>query len=169
MSGDLDEPTLPLQVSGPPPTPTRPLAPSAVGTAVPVPVSPPGPLPGSVAPLGVPVIAGGYQTVRHLRPRVGAVHLTIAWIAAIVTVAYMLPWAVAATRQKSNALAIGLLNLLAGWTMIGWIAALVLACLAEPATYAQVVQVRVVGGPPLPGWSPDGTGRQRYWNGSAWV
>jgi hypothetical protein len=40
----------------------------------------------------------------------------------------MLPWAVAATRGKSNALAIGLLNFLLGWTFIGWLAALVMAC-----------------------------------------
>lgn len=40
----------------------------------------------------------------------------------------MLPWAVAATRGKSNATAVALINLLLGWTLIGWIVALVMAC-----------------------------------------
>lgn len=47
---------------------------------------------------------------------------------AICTLGYMLPWAIAATRGKSNSGAIGLLNLLLGWTLIGWIVALVMAC-----------------------------------------
>lgn len=51
-----------------------------------------------------------------------------AWIIAIITVGYMLPWAIAATRGKSNSGAIGWLNLLLGWSVIGWIIALVMAC-----------------------------------------
>jgi hypothetical protein len=53
---------------------------------------------------------------------------TVAWVIAAVTVGYMLPWAIAASRGKSNAGSIGWLNLLLGWTMIGWIIALVMAC-----------------------------------------
>lgn len=53
---------------------------------------------------------------------------TIAWIIAAITIGYMLPWAIGASRGKSNAGAIGWLNLLLGWTMIGWIVALVMAC-----------------------------------------
>ena len=52
----------------------------------------------------------------------------IAWILTLVTFGYMLPWAMAATRGKSNAGMIGILNLLLGWTIIGWIIALVMAC-----------------------------------------
>jgi hypothetical protein len=52
----------------------------------------------------------------------------IAWVLAVLTVGYLLPWAVAATRGKSNAGAIGWINLLLGWTLIGWIIALVMAC-----------------------------------------
>jgi hypothetical protein len=44
------------------------------------------------------------------------VQATTAWIIAIVTLGYMLPWA------------IGWINLLLGWTLIGWIIALVMAC-----------------------------------------
>ena len=53
---------------------------------------------------------------------------TLAWIIAVCTLGYMLPWAIAATRGKANAGAIGWLNLLLGWTFIGWIVALVMAC-----------------------------------------
>ena len=52
----------------------------------------------------------------------------MAWVVAIVTLGYMLPWAVAATRGKSNSGAIALVNLLVGWSLIGWIVALVMAC-----------------------------------------
>lgn len=56
------------------------------------------------------------------------VQATTAWIIAILTMGYMLPWAIAATRGKSNSGAIGWLNLLLGWSVIGWIIALVMAC-----------------------------------------
>jgi hypothetical protein len=56
------------------------------------------------------------------------VHVAFAWIFTVLTLGYMLPWAIAATRGKSNALAIGLLNFLLGWTFLGWLAALVMAC-----------------------------------------
>ncbi len=52
----------------------------------------------------------------------------IAWILTVLTLAYFLPWAIAATRGKSNAGMIGLVNFLLGWTLIGWIVALVMAC-----------------------------------------
>lgn len=55
------------------------------------------------------------------------VQATTAWIVAVITLGYMLPWAVAATRGKSNAGAIGWINLLLGWSVIGWIVALVMA------------------------------------------
>jgi Superinfection immunity protein len=63
------------------------------------------------------------------QPRTSTAMMVIAWIAAVLTSLYMLPWAVAVTRGKSNATAIGLINLLLGWTVIGWIVALVMACM----------------------------------------
>lgn len=51
----------------------------------------------------------------------------IAWIVAIITVLYMLPWAIAATRGKANSGTIGIINALLGWTVIGYIWALVLS------------------------------------------
>jgi hypothetical protein len=65
------------------------------------------------------------------------VHITLAWIFTVLTLGYLLPWAIAATRGKSNALAIGLLNFLLGWTFLGWLAALVMAC-GSHQTYAVV-------------------------------
>lgn len=38
---------------------------------------------------------------------------------------YFLPWVVALGRKHNNALAIFLLNLLLGWTMLGWVIALI--------------------------------------------
>jgi hypothetical protein len=65
------------------------------------------------------------------------VQVIIAWVVTVLTVGYMLPWAIAATRGKSNSGAIGWLNLLLGWSIVGWIIALVMACGAhQPAAAA---------------------------------
>lgn len=51
--------------------------------------------------------------------------LTIfAWIIAVITGGYMIPWAIAATRGLPNTNSIGWINFLLGWTIIGWIWAL---------------------------------------------
>lgn len=50
------------------------------------------------------------------------------WVVAILSLGYMLPWAVALTRSSPKTVSAGLVNLLLGWTIIGWIVALVLAC-----------------------------------------
>lgn len=111
----------------------------------------------------------------------GAV-VAVAWVSAVITLTYMLPWAIAVTRGRSNMAAIGVLNLLLGWSLVGWIVALVMACQAH-APVAGVTPVNVVfaqqfphaqfaGPTPLPaaGWypSPDGEGRQ-YWDGQLWT
>lgn len=44
---------------------------------------------------------------------------------------YFLPLIVAVTRNKRNMLAISMLNLFAGWTLLGWLAALIWACLED--------------------------------------
>ena len=51
----------------------------------------------------------------------------VAVLVAILTAGYMLPWAVAALRGKSNHWAIFWINLLGGWTLILWVVALVMA------------------------------------------
>jgi hypothetical protein len=51
----------------------------------------------------------------------------IAVVAAIITAGYMLPWAIAALRDLRTHVSVGLVNLLLGWTIIGWIVALVMS------------------------------------------
>jgi hypothetical protein len=48
---------------------------------------------------------------------------------AIPLTLYFLPLIVAKTRNHRQTLAIGVLNFLAGWTLIGWVVALVWACI----------------------------------------
>lgn len=55
-------------------------------------------------------------------------HVLLSWCAAFMTCGYLFPWAVATTRGKANADAIGFLNLALGWTVVGWVVALALAC-----------------------------------------
>jgi hypothetical protein len=60
----------------------------------------------------------------------------VACLVALLTFGYMLPWAVAATRGKLNSGAIFWLNLLFGWTVIGWVIALVMSFSAHPVVAA---------------------------------
>lgn len=77
------------------------------------------------------VVPYGYPHYRELvatDQRVNTAEVVLAWIFTAVTLGYFLPWAIAATRGKSNSAAIGVLNFFLGWTFIGWVAALVMAC-----------------------------------------
>ncbi|MGL5930656.1 MAG: superinfection immunity protein [Dermatophilaceae bacterium] len=65
------------------------------------------------------------QIVTDQRSR--PVSTIVSWVAAIVTGGYLLPWAIAATRGKRNAWGIFWVNLLLGWTIIGWVVALVMS------------------------------------------
>ncbi|WP_336639234.1 superinfection immunity protein [Micrococcus luteus] len=51
-------------------------------------------------------------------------HATIAVVLAIATAGYLAPWAVAAVRGRSNVWAVFWVNLLTGWTVLGWCIAL---------------------------------------------
>lgn len=51
----------------------------------------------------------------------------VAIIVAILSAGYMLPWAIAAVRGNRNAWTVFWVNLLLGWTIIGWIIALVMS------------------------------------------
>ncbi|WP_448062023.1 superinfection immunity protein [Cellulomonas hominis] len=114
--------------------------------------------------------------------------IAIAWVCTVLTLGYMLPWAIAATRGRSNQATIGVLNLLLGWSLIGWVVTLVMACQAHTVYAAQqptVVVAQQFGTPyqqqapaypapapagPAAGWYPasDGQGQQ-YWDGTAWT
>jgi hypothetical protein len=54
----------------------------------------------------------------------------LAW--AIVIVMYFFPTILAGLRHKRNTPAIGMLNFWLGWTLLGWVIALVWACTFEP-------------------------------------
>lgn len=65
------------------------------------------------------------MTVTDGRPR--PVQVVLSWLLTLLTVGYFLPWAVAATRGKANTGFVFWLNLLLGWTVVGWVAGLVVA------------------------------------------
>jgi|GEM_PF-2835567 hypothetical protein len=48
-------------------------------------------------------------------------------VLAILTAGYMLPWAIAAVRNLRTHVSVGLVDLLLGWTLVGWIVALVMS------------------------------------------
>lgn len=54
----------------------------------------------------------------------------VAVVVTILTVGYMLPWAIAAVRDVKH-WGVFWLNLLLGWTIVGWIIALVLSLRAQ--------------------------------------
>ena len=60
----------------------------------------------------------------------------------IVAALYVLPYILAKIRKKENATAIGILNLFAGWTAIGWIGALVWAAMNDKKSVVPVPEVR---------------------------
>ncbi len=72
---------------------------------------------------------------------------TFLWVLlAVLTLGYLLPTSVAGIRDHRNVAGIFLLNLFLGWTVLGWIGALIWAVTAqEPPT--QPVVVNVHGGP----------------------
>lgn len=50
---------------------------------------------------------------------------------------YFLPLIIAATRNHRNVVAIGLTNVLLGWTFFGWVVALIWSVTYQPAKTAQ--------------------------------
>lgn len=66
-----------------------------------------------------------FTTDRKARP----ISALLAVAVALLTVGYMLPWMIAALRGKSNHWGVFWLNLLLGWTVLGWVAAFVMSVL----------------------------------------
>ena len=62
-------------------------------------------------------------TDRKARP----ISATVAIVVGVATLGYMLPWTVAAIRGKSNHWGVFWLTLLLGWSLVGWVVALVMA------------------------------------------
>ena len=87
------------------------------------------------APAGFSGYEPGFQTPTAVfAPKSGSV-VAIAWILTALTFGYMLPWAVAVTRGASNSTKVALVSLFLGWTIVGWIAALVMALTSDQATW----------------------------------
>lgn len=62
-------------------------------------------------------------TDRKSRP----VSALVAILVGVLSGGYMLPWAIAAVRGNRNAWTVFWVNLLLGWTVVGWIVALVMS------------------------------------------
>jgi hypothetical protein len=61
------------------------------------------------------------------RFQTGTVTKVVAVVAALLTAGYLLPWAIAVLRDLHTHVSVLLVNLLLGWTVIGWIVALVMS------------------------------------------
>lgn len=158
----LSEPPAPRTPVAAPPIRAAALPPTAV--IGPMPPIAPWPAPGSAVPA-----PGWHAPAPWARPWSSVVvsdrrvpHdavLVVAWLLAVASFGYLLPWAVAASRGRSNHGGIALVNLLLGWTGIGWAVALVMACSAHRTVLVQVVApwpAQNAAGPPLTtriGWS----------------
>ena len=69
--------------------------------------------------------------------------MALAWVLAICSLGYLLPWAIAVSRNANNQWATGVVNLFTGWTLVGWIAALVMGCTGDNRTGRIVVVDRI--------------------------
>lgn len=60
-------------------------------------------------------------------------HWLIMFVVGVPIIAiYNLPTMIAIYRRNENAMAVHLLNIFLGWTLIGWVAALILAVQSRP-------------------------------------
>lgn len=103
-----------------------------------------------------------WMAQRTDRVQVSGAGVAITWIITCFTSFYMLPWAIAMTRGKSDRWGIFWLNLLTGWTVVGWIGALIWSCMPHRTTPSGPVPVP-------PGWYPLANGRHAYWDGTRWT
>lgn len=108
---------------------------------------------------------GGASAYVTDRREVDAAVVVIAWVLAVLSGFYMLPWAIAATRGRSNHGMIALVNVLLGWTFIGWVVALVMAC----QSHAVISGPRASFPANPPGWYPSPQGGQEFWDGVRWT
>jgi len=96
--------------------------------------------------------------------------------------AYFLPTILGARRKVVNVGSVFAINLLLGWTLIGWAIALAMALRTNPPhayqqywtgpgpNVAVAAPAPVSAGPP-PGWysDPSGSPTDRWWDGTKWT
>lgn len=92
----------------------------------------------------------------------GAVILTIVLVLVGIFL-YFLPTIAVYHYKRREPAPIIVINLLLGWTVIGWIVALAMS-LSTQYGYG----VESPEGPVPAGWYPDDSGALRWWDGSSW-
>lgn len=90
----------------------------------------------------------GGSTVVVTAPRCSTAHIVIAWVLTMLTLGYLLPWAIAATRSHRDVGAIALVDLLLGWSLAGWIVSLVWS-LGDPGGRHPIVVVNHAATPTI--------------------
>jgi hypothetical protein len=98
----------------------------------------------------------------------------------VVSVAiYMLPTIIGANRKVVHLGSVVAVNVLLGWTLVGWVVALAMSLRTNPPYYEQMVGPAASGAYPAalhstappapPGWYQDPAGVMRLWEGTQWT
>jgi|SRR5579862_469434 len=107
-----------------------------------------------------------------------------AFLVLVAIAAYMVPTVVGGARKVVNIGSVCAINVLLGWTLIGWAVALAMALRTNPPGLAtQLWPGRATPAPPAatapapatagaappPGWYLDPSGARRWWDGREWT